>query len=804
MLDIKFLRQNPDVVKENIKKKFQDEKLPLVDEVIELDKRNREIKGEVEALRAEKNKVSKEIGACMAHGEKEKAEELKKKVQENAARMEELSAEEKEVEAKIKKDMMVIPNIIDPSVPIGKDDSQNVEIEKFGEPVVPDFEIPYHTEIMEKFNGIDLESAGKVAGNGFYYLMGDIARLHSAVISYARDFMIDRGFTYCIPPFMIRSNVVTGVMSFAEMDSMMYKIEGEDLYLIGTSEHSMIGKFIDTMLDEAELPKTLTSYSPCFRKEKGAHGIEERGVYRIHQFEKQEMIVVCKPEESKEWYDKLWKNTVDLFRSLDIPVRTLECCSGDLADLKVKSCDVEAWSPRQKKYFEVGSCSNLGDAQARRLRIRIKGENGNYFANDINDYFSLLSCLPDYYNELAEFESQKAKRGLFMSDASLERLLTQCQTMLSSDYLASAFKDKINSLQNADTLTKKQADSYLSLHEKLIHTCVIPSYQSLSEKLSALKGSEKNDRGLAGFPDGTAYYHYLIQSQVGDFRSTNEIEERLFTQLALDYRQMQTLLSQNPSLAQNLSVFSLSATPEEMLSYLNKAMQTDFPDLDSPKYEVKYVPTSMEEFSSPAFYLTPPADTLSPNTIYINRSSQVNPAELFTTLAHEGFPGHLYQTLYYGNQNPAPIRNLLGCSGYIEGWATYVESISYGYAASYFKVEPELLQLLWQNRSISLCLYSLLDIKIHEYGWTLAQVTQSLHGFGIASDDTCKEIYQYIIENPANYLKYYLGYLNFMDLRDLAEKKAGDKFDKKEFHRFVLETGPAPFPVIEKYVLENY
>ena len=386
MLDIKFLRQNPDVVKENIKKKFQDEKLPLVDEVIELDKRNREIKGEVEALRAEKNKVSKEIGACMAHGEKEKAEELKKKVQENATRMEELSAEEKEVEAKIKKDMMVIPNIIDPSVPIGKDDSQNVEIEKFGEPVVPDFEIPYHTEIMEKFNGIDLESAGKVAGNGFYYLMGDIARLHSAVISYARDFMIDRGFTYCIPPFMIRSNVVTGVMSFAEMDSMMYKIEGEDLYLIGTSENSMIGKFIDTMLDETELPKTLTSYSPCFRKEKGAHGIEERGVYRIHQFEKQEMIVVCKPEESKEWYDKLWKNTVDLFRSLDIPVRTLECCSGDLADLKVKSVDVEAWSPRQKKYFEVGSCSNLGDAQARRLGIRVKGSDGNkYFAHTLNN-----------------------------------------------------------------------------------------------------------------------------------------------------------------------------------------------------------------------------------------------------------------------------------------------------------------------------------------------------------------------------------------------------------------------------------
>ena len=385
MLDIKFLRQNPDVVKENIKKKFQDEKLPLVDEVIELDKRNRAIKGEVEALRAEKNKVSKEIGACMAHGEKEKAEELKKKVQENAARMEELSAEEKEVEAKIKKDMMVIPNIIDPSVPIGKGDSQNVEIEKFGEPVVPDFEIPYHTEIMEKFNGIDLESAGKVAGNGFYYLMGDIARLHSAVISYARDFMIDRGFTYCIPPFMIRSNVVTGVMSFAEMDSMMYKIEGEDLYLIGTSEHSMIVKFIDTMLDESELPKTLTSYSPCFRKEKGAHGIEERGVYRIHQFEKQEMIVVCEPEDSKMWFDKLWQNTVDLFRSMDIPVRTLECCSGDLADLKVKSIDVEAWSPRQKKYFEVGSCSNLGDAQARRLKIRVNDKGEKYLAHTLNN-----------------------------------------------------------------------------------------------------------------------------------------------------------------------------------------------------------------------------------------------------------------------------------------------------------------------------------------------------------------------------------------------------------------------------------
>ena len=386
MLDIKFVRSNPDVVKENIKKKFQDEKLPLVDEVLELDQRNRDIKGEVEALRANKNKISKQIGACMAQGKREEAEVLKQEVQKSAARIEELSAEEKEVEQKLKKNMMIIPNIIDPSVPIGKDDSENVEIEKFGEPVVPDFEIPYHTEIMESFDGIDLEAAGKVAGNGFYYLMGDIARLHSAVISYARDFMIDRGFTYCVPPFMIRSNVVTGVMSFAEMDAMMYKIEGEDLYLIGTSEHSMIGKFIDTMLDEGELPKTLTSYSPCFRKEKGAHGIEERGVYRIHQFEKQEMIVVCKPEESKKWYDVLWKNTVDLFRSLDIPVRTLECCSGDLADLKVKSCDVEAWSPRQKKYFEVGSCSNLGDAQARRLGIRVKGTDGNkYFAHTLNN-----------------------------------------------------------------------------------------------------------------------------------------------------------------------------------------------------------------------------------------------------------------------------------------------------------------------------------------------------------------------------------------------------------------------------------
>ena len=385
MLDIKFVRMNPDVVKENIKKKFQDEKLPLVDEVLELDKRNRDIKQEVEALRADRNKISKEIGACMAQRKKDEAEELKKKVQENADRLESLSTEEKDVEAKIKKIMMTIPNIIDPSVPIGKDDNENVEIEKFGEPVVPDFEIPYHTEIMESFNGIDLESAGRVAGNGFYYLMGDIARLHSAVLSYARDFMIGRGFTYCIPPFMIRSNVVTGVMSFAEMDAMMYKIEGEDLYLIGTSEHSMIGKFIDTMLTEDQLPQTLTSYSPCFRKEKGAHGIEERGVYRIHQFEKQEMIVVCKPEESKMWYDKLWQNTVDLFRSMDIPVRTLECCSGDLADLKVKSCDVEAWSPRQKKYFEVGSCSNLGDAQARRLGIRVKGEDSKYFAHTLNN-----------------------------------------------------------------------------------------------------------------------------------------------------------------------------------------------------------------------------------------------------------------------------------------------------------------------------------------------------------------------------------------------------------------------------------
>ena len=386
MLDIKFVRSNPEVVKQNIRNKFQDSKLPLVDEVLELDVKNREIKQEVEALRAEKNKASKEIGAMMAQGKREEAEVMKKKVADSNERIATLSEEEKEVEEKIKKIMMTIPNIIDPSVPIGKDDSENVELVRYGEPVVPDFEVPYHTEIMERFNGIDLDSARKVAGNGFYYLMGDIARLHSAVISYARDFMINRGFIYCIPPFMIRSNVVTGVMSFAEMDAMMYKIEGEDLYLIGTSEHSMIGKFIDTQLTEEQLPQTLTSYSPCFRKEKGAHGIEERGVYRIHQFEKQEMIVVCKPEESMEWYDKLWQNTVDLFRSMDIPVRTLECCSGDLADLKVKSVDVEAWSPRQQKYFEVGSCSNLGDAQARRLGIRVKGNDGSkYFAHTLNN-----------------------------------------------------------------------------------------------------------------------------------------------------------------------------------------------------------------------------------------------------------------------------------------------------------------------------------------------------------------------------------------------------------------------------------
>ena len=385
MLDIKFLRANPDVVKENIKKKFQDNKLPLVDEVIELDAKSRAAQQEASDLRAERNKISKMIGGLMAQGKKDEAEEMKRKVSEQADRLAQLEEQEKDLQEKIRTIMLTIPNIIDPSVPIGKDDSENVELERFGEPVVPDFEVPYHTEIMEKLNGIDLDSARKVAGNGFYYLMGDVARLHSAVLSYARDFMINRGFTYCIPPYMIRSNVVTGVMSFAEMDAMMYKIEGEDLYLIGTSEHSMIGKFIDTILDEKALPQTLTSYSPCFRKEKGAHGLEERGVYRIHQFEKQEMIVVCKPEESPVWFEKLWKNTVDLFRSLDIPVRTIECCSGDLADLKVKSIDVEAWSPRQKKYFEVGSCSNLGDAQARRLKIRVNGEGGKYFAHTLNN-----------------------------------------------------------------------------------------------------------------------------------------------------------------------------------------------------------------------------------------------------------------------------------------------------------------------------------------------------------------------------------------------------------------------------------
>ncbi|MGN0141253.1 MAG: serine--tRNA ligase [Roseburia sp.] len=385
MIDLKFLRENPEVVKQNIRNKFQDHKLPLVDEVIVLDEQARKTQQEADELRASRNTLSKEIGKLMGQGKKDEAEAVKAQVNANAARLAELEEKEKELQEKITKIMMTIPNIIDPSVPIGKDDSCNVEIEKFGDPVVPDFEIPYHTDIMERFDGIDLDAAGKVAGNGFYYLMGDIARLHSAVISYARDFMIDRGFTYCVPPFMIRSNVVTGVMSFDEMDAMMYKIEGEDLYLIGTSEHSMIGKFIDTINDEEKLPYTLTSYSPCFRKEKGAHGIEERGVYRIHQFEKQEMIVVCKPEESKMWYDRLWQNTVDLFRSLDIPVRTLECCSGDLADLKVKSCDVEAWSPRQKKYFEVGSCSNLGDAQARRLKIRVKGKGGKYFAHTLNN-----------------------------------------------------------------------------------------------------------------------------------------------------------------------------------------------------------------------------------------------------------------------------------------------------------------------------------------------------------------------------------------------------------------------------------
>ena len=404
MIDIKFLRENPEAVKENIRKKFQDSKLELVDEVISLDAQGRKTQKEADDLRARRNKISKEIGALMAQGKKEEAEAKKAEVAAGAKILLELEEKEKEINEKITKIMMVIPNIIDESVPIGKDDSENVEVTKYGEPVVPEYEIPYHTDIMEKLNGIDLDSARKVAGNGFYYLMGDIARLHSAVISYARDFMIDRGFTYCVPPFMIRSNVVTGVMSFAEMDAMMYKIEGEDLYLIGTSEHSMIGKFIDTILQENELPKTLTSYSPCFRKEKGAHGLEERGVYRIHQFEKQEMIVVCKPEDSMMWFEKLWQNTVDLFRSMDIPVRTIECCSGDLADLKVKSFDVEAWSPRQKKYFEVGSCSNLGDAQARRLKIRVNGENGKYFAHTLNNTVvapprMLIAFLENNYQE---------------------------------------------------------------------------------------------------------------------------------------------------------------------------------------------------------------------------------------------------------------------------------------------------------------------------------------------------------------------------------------------------------------------
>ena len=404
MLDIRFVRENPDVVKQNIRNKFQDEKLPLVKEVIELDERSRELKTKGDSLRAEKNKLSKQIGACMAKGMKDDAEELKRRVASDAEELESMEKEQAELDEKIKKIMMTIPNIIDDSVPIGKDDSQNVEVQRFGEPKVPNFEIPYHTQIMESFEGIDLDSAGRVAGNGFYYLIGDIARLHSAVLSYARDFMIDRGFTYCVPPFMIRSNVVTGVMSFSEMDAMMYKIEGEDLYLIGTSEHSMIGRFIGQMLDEESLPLKFTSYSPCFRKEKGAHGIEERGVYRIHQFEKQEMIVLCKPEEAMKWYDKMWQNTVDLFRSLDIPVRTLECCSGDLADLKVKSVDVEAWSPRQQKYFEVGSCSNLGDAQARRLGIRVRNKSGNYFATTLNNTVAapprmLIAFLENNLNE---------------------------------------------------------------------------------------------------------------------------------------------------------------------------------------------------------------------------------------------------------------------------------------------------------------------------------------------------------------------------------------------------------------------
>ena len=409
MLDMKFVRENPDIVKQNIKNKFQDEKIPMVDEVIALDEKRRTMQQEADDLRNRKNVLSKQIGALMKEGKKEEADKIKEEVAKDAARLAELEAQEGPLNEQIQKIMYVIPNIIDPSVPIGKDDSENVEVTKYGDPVVPDFEIPYHTDIMERFDGIDLDAAGRVAGNGFYYLMGDIARLHSAVISYARDFMIDRGFTYCVPPFMIRSNVVTGVMSFAEMDAMMYKIEGEDLFLIGTSEHSMIGKFIDQILPEDTLPRTLTSYSPCFRKEKGAHGIEERGVYRIHQFEKQEMIVVCRPEESPVWFDRLWQNTVDLFRSMDIPVRTLECCSGDLADLKVKSFDVEAWSPRQKKYFEVGSCSNLGDAQARRLRIRVGSKDGKYFAHTLNNTVvapprMLIACLE---NNLCEDGSVK-------------------------------------------------------------------------------------------------------------------------------------------------------------------------------------------------------------------------------------------------------------------------------------------------------------------------------------------------------------------------------------------------------------
>ena len=413
MIDIKFLRENPEIVKKNIENKFQHSKLELVDQVIELDKQSREVKGQADALRANRNKISKEIGGLYAQGKREEAEAKKAEVAAQGEQLAELEKQEAELSAKVTEIMMIIPNIIDPEVPIGKDDTENVEVQRYGEPVVPEYEVPYHTDIMEKLNGIDLDSARKVAGNGFYYLMGDIARLHSAVISYARDFMIDRGFTYCIPPYMIRSNVVTGVMSFAEMDAMMYKIEGEDLYLIGTSEHSMIGKFIDTMVDEETLPQTLTSYSPCFRKEKGAHGIEERGVYRIHQFEKQEMIVVCKPEDSKEWFDKLWQNTVDLFRTLDIPVRTLECCSGDLADLKVRSIDVEAWSPRQKKYFEVGSCSNLGDAQARRLKIRVKGKDSKYFAHTLNNTVvapprMLIAFLENNLNEDGSINIPKA------------------------------------------------------------------------------------------------------------------------------------------------------------------------------------------------------------------------------------------------------------------------------------------------------------------------------------------------------------------------------------------------------------